>query len=90
MLDGNPAAVWRVEVYGRNGRCYVKGDPMFFRQHRNGVGADFVGDIAIGGDAICANDHGINFSQPHHCSGHVVGDERGRNAIFHQLPRCQT
>ena len=59
---------------------------MFFGQHGHAVSANLVGHIAIGGNAVGPHDHGFDLALAHHCSGHIVSDERGLNAVFHQLP----
>ena len=90
MLDRNLAAIRRFQVDGGEWRRHVEGNTVLFGQHRDRVGSNFVGDIAVGGDAISSHNDGIDLSLPHDRPCHIVRDERGGNMIFHQLPRCQT
>ena len=48
------------EIDRRDGRGDVERDAVLLRQHGDGVGADLVGDVAVGGDAIGADDHEID------------------------------
>ena len=89
LLDGNFAAVGRVQIYGRNRRGHVERDAVLFGQNGDRVGADFVGHVAVGGDAVGADYDGSDFALLHHGSGHVVGDYGRGNAVFHQLPGGQ-
>jgi len=41
---------------------------VLLRQHRNRVGANLIGDISVGGDAVRADDYSADFSLPHHCA----------------------
>ena len=47
----------RVEIDSGDGRCDVERNAVRFREDRDRVGADFVGDVAVGGDAVGADDH---------------------------------
>src|ERR1019366_7944529 len=86
LLDGNLAAVGRGEIDGGNRRGHVERDAVLFGQDGYGVSADFVGHVSVGGDAIRADYDGSDFALLHHGSGHVVGDDGGGDAVFHQLP----
>ena len=86
LLDGNLAAVGRGEIDGRNRRGYVERDAVLFGEDGYGVGADFVGHVSVGGDAVGAYYDGSDFALLHHGSGHVVGDDGGGDAVFHQFP----
>ena len=46
--------------------------------HREGVRADLVGHVAVGGDAIRAHEHDVDVT---------VGHERRRPSVHHQLVR---
>ncbi len=56
-------------------------------EHRHAVGADLVGDVAVGGNPIGADHHEIDLPELHHRRGHVVGDHGGVDAVPDQLPR---
>ena len=55
-------------------------------QHRHRIRADLVGDIAIGGNAIGADDDAVDFAAAHQMARHVVGDQRHRDTVLHQFP----
>src|ERR1700675_2578032 len=84
LLDWNFAAVGRGEIDGRSRRCDVERDTVFFRQDGYCVGADLVGHVSVGSDTISTDDDGSDFSLLHHDPSHVVGDDGGGDAIFHQ------
>src|SRR5258708_3151373 len=86
LFDGNVFAVGDREIEGGNGRGNVERDVVFFREDGNLVGADFVGGVAVGGDAVGAGDDGTDFSGFQKVAGHIVGDERERDAAFVELP----
>src|SRR5581483_9623102 len=86
LLDGNFAAIGCVNVNGREWGSHVERDAVFFGEHGNGVGADLVGNVAIGGNAVGADYDRADFSLLHDRSRHVVGDDGGGNAILHQFP----
>ena len=50
----------------------------------------FVGDIPIGGDAICADNHRFDFPGAHLAGGHVVAENGGGDVVMQQLPRSET
>jgi hypothetical protein len=53
------------------------------------VGADLVGRVAVGGDAVCADDDAVDLAALHDVPGHVVGDDGDGNLVLLQLPRGQ-
>ena len=59
---------------------------MFLCQHGKHVSADLVGDIAVSGDAIGADDNCADLTLLHHGTSHIVGNYGGRNTVLHQLP----
>ena len=89
LLDGNFAAVGRCEIDGRNRRGHVERNAVFFGQDGHRVGADLVGHVAVGGNAVSADDDGSDLALLHHRSRHVVGDDGRGNAVFHQFPGGQ-
>jgi len=62
VFDGDGVACENREIESRNGRCDVKGNVVFFGQDRDLVGADFIGSVAVGGDAIRAGNDGADIS----------------------------
>ena len=67
-------------------RCDVKRNLVFSREHGDHVRADLVCRIAVGSDAIGADDNRIDLSALHHVTSHVVGDHCHRNVVFRQFP----
>src|SRR6185312_2834445 len=86
LLDWYVIAVGSGEIDRGPRRGHVKGNAVLPRQHCHCVCTDFVGDIAISGNAVGADDYGANLALLHHGSGHVVGDYRCGNTILGQLP----
>ena len=74
------------EIERGDGRGHVERHVVFLGQHGDGVGADFVGDVAVGGDAVGADHHAADAAGLQEVAGHVVGDERGGNAVLLQFP----
>ena len=66
LLDGNLAAVGSCQVDRRNRRGHIERDAVFFRQDRDGIGADLVGHVAVGGDAVGADHDGADLALLHH------------------------
>src|SRR5215204_4630366 len=90
LFDGNLVAGGEREVNGRDGRGDVEGDVMLARQHRHHVGADLVGRVAVGGDAVGSDDDAVYLAPLHHVTGHVVGDDGDGNLVLLRLPRGET
>ncbi len=59
------------------------------RQDRHRVGADLVGDVAVGGGAVGAHDDAVDETRLHHVTDHVVGDQGRGDVLFLELPRRQ-
>ena len=55
---------------------------MAARHDREWIGADFIGDIAVGGGAIGADDHAIDAALAQNRGRHVVGDHSDGNLVF--------
>ena len=72
LLDGDVVSVFGGDVDGREGGGYVEGDAMLFGEDRYGVGADLVGGVAVGGDAVGSYDDGLDLALAHEGAGHVV------------------
>ncbi len=83
---GMRCAVGGVGVDGVEGSGDVEGDAVLFGEDGDGVGADLVGGVAVGGDAVCADDDGGDAALRHEVAGHVVADEGGGDVVFEQLP----
>ena len=77
------------EIDGRAGRRDVERDAVVGGGERLQVGADLVGDVPVGGDAVGADDHRIDLAVAHQEAGRVVGDEGAGNAVLVEFPGCQ-
>ena len=86
FFNGNLVPSFGGAVDGGPGSGDVKGDAVFFGQDGDRVGADLVGHVAVGGDAVCAHDHGLDAALAHEAGGHVVAEDGGGNAVGHQFP----
>ena len=75
-----------VEIDRRERRRDVERDAVLLGQHRHAVGADLVGDVAVGGDAIGADDDEVDRALAHQRAGHVVGDDRRVDAVLAPAP----
>ena len=87
LLDGNGSAIRGGEVDRGERRRHVERDAVLAREHGDGVGADLVGDVAVGRNAVGADDDEVDEPLAHQRSGHVVGDDGRRNAVAHEFPR---
>ena len=56
-------------------------------EHRHRVGADLVGGVAVGRDAVRAGHDQVHLAALHHEAGHHVGDQPVRDAFLDELPR---
>ncbi len=86
LFDGNLIAACEAQIEGRNGSGDIKRNAVFFGQHGDRIGADFVGDIAIGSDAVGAHHDATNSAGMQEVAGHVVGDQSGGDVIVLQFP----
>jgi len=85
-LNGNVGPRLRLEVDGGVRRSHVEGDVVRPRKDSHRIRADLVGHVAVGGNAIGADDAELNLSLAHEGTGHVIRDECDRNLILHQFP----
>ena len=63
------------EVDGGTGGAYVEGDAVVFCEDGDAGGADFVRRVAVGGDAVTADEDGVDPAVFHDGGCHVVADE---------------
>ena len=57
LLDGDAGAVGDGEVDGGLGTGHVEGHPVVLGEHGDLVGADLVGRVPVGHDAVSAHHH---------------------------------
>src|SRR5713226_5269885 len=86
FFDGDVLAIGNRKVERGDRRSDIKRHVVFFGEDSDLVSADFVGGVAVGGDAVGAGDNGSDLSGLEEVTGHVVGDERKRNAALLELP----
>src|SRR6266702_3237976 len=72
LFDGDEVAVRGGEVEGRPGGGDVVGNGVLLCEDGHAVGADLVGDVAVGGDAVGADDDGLDAALAHERGGQVV------------------
>jgi hypothetical protein len=90
LLDGDVVSVGGGEIDGGPGGGDVEGDAVFPGEDGDVIGADLVGDVSVGGDAVGADDDGLDLALAHEAGGHVVAEHGGGDAVVHQLPRSET
>src|ERR1019366_2211850 len=88
--DGNVIAVGDIEIESGNGRRHIERHAVFFGQHGHAVGADFIGDVSVGSDAVCAHHDAADAPGFKKVPGHVVGNQGGANAVSLQFPDGET
>ena len=62
---------------------------MGIGQNGNGVGADFVSGVSIGGDAIRPDDDSLHLTFPHYLGCHTIANQGRSDAPLRELPRGQ-
>ena len=63
------------EVNGGGGGADVEGDAVVFGENGDAGGADLVRDVAVGSDAVTADEDGVDPAVLHDGGCHVVADE---------------
>src|SRR5207253_9327180 len=82
LLDDDGRAGGDGGVDGRAGRRHVERDAVVAGEHGQPIGADLVGGIAVGGDAVGAGDDEVDEALLHHVGGRHVRDEPVGNALL--------
>src|SRR5207248_2305349 len=86
LLDGYLLARGEREVDRGDGRGDVEGNRVLARQHRDHVGADLVGRVAVGGDAVGPDDDAVHLALLQNVPGHAIGDDGDGYLVLVQLP----
>ncbi len=89
VFDGDVAAGWCGVVEGAGGGGNVQRYRVRVGGECHAIGADLVGDVTVGGDAIGADDHQIDGAAAQQRGGGAVGEDRDFDAGALQLPRRQ-
>src|SRR5690625_239811 len=89
LLDGHGGVVGQVEVQGAGGGGHHEAYAMVAGQHGQAIGADLVGRISVGGDAVGADDDPVHLSPGHQLGGGAVDAEGEGDALSLQLPGGQ-
>ena len=84
-----PSAVGQREVDSRKRAGHVERDSVTLRQHGQRVGPDLVRGVAVGRYPVGADDDQVDLAAAHQMTGGDIRDQRGRDAVLHQLPRRQ-
>ena len=75
LFDVDVGTCWGVHVNGGGGGADVEGDAIVSGEDGNGGGADFVRCVAVGGNAVTADEDGVDPAVFHDGGCHVVADE---------------
>src|SRR5436309_2455076 len=86
LLDGDGRAVRRGAVDRREGRRHVEGHLVAVGQHGHRVGADLVGGVAVGRDAVGAHHDAVHQPLRHEGAGAAVGHQPEGDAQALELP----
>jgi len=62
LFDGDVVTIGDGKIEGGDGRGNVKGNVIFFCEYGDLISADFVGGVAVGGNAIRSGDDGADFA----------------------------
>ena len=86
-LDRNVLPAFQVQVNGRGRHDWVEGYVILFGDHGELVRPDLIGDIAVGGDAIGADEHEVDLARLHKVACRIVRNQGHVDAALHQFPR---
>ena len=75
LFDVDVGTCWGVHVNGGGGGADIEGDAIVFGEDGDTRCADFVCDVAIGGDAVAADEDSVDPTVFHDGGCHVVADE---------------
>ena len=75
LFDVDVGAGWCVSVNGGGRGANVEGDAVVLGEDSDAGGADFVRDVAVGSDAVAADEDGVDPAVFHDGGCHVVTDE---------------
>src|SRR5699024_10136702 len=67
------------------GEGHIEGHPVVVGVDRHRVGADLVGEVAVGGHAVAPHHHQVDLPLGHQAGSHVVGDQGGGDVVVNQL-----
>ena len=75
LFDANVSAGGGVQIDGGGGGADVEGDAVVFGEDGDAGGADFIRDVAACGNAVTADEDGVDPAVLHDGGCHVVADE---------------
>ena len=75
LFDVDIGASGGVHVDCGGGGADVERDAVVFGEDGDAGGTNFVGDVAVGGDAVAADEYGVDPAVFHDGGSHVVADE---------------
>ena len=89
LLDRDRSAVRACEIDGRRGRRDVERDSVLLREDGQRIRADLVRDVSVRGDAVGADDDGLDGPAREEVPGHRVGDQLHGDPVAGELPGRQ-
>lgn len=87
LLDGNLNARSERQVESRNRRGDIERHSVLFRQNRERICADFIRDVSIRRDPVCADHYTSDPSRMEKVSRHIIRDDLHGNSVMLQFPR---
>ena len=90
LFDVDVGTCWGVHVNGGTGGADVEGDAVVFGEDGDTGGADFVRCVSIGGNAVAADEDGVDPAVFHDGGCHVVADEGDVHAGRTEFIRGET
>ena len=67
----------------------MKGDVVKLCKNSDRIGANFIGKVAIVGNAVGPKKYSVYLAAFHKRGCHVIADERVGDTIFFKLPSCE-
>ena len=90
LLDVDVGTCWGVHVDGGGGGADVEGDTVVFGEDGDAGGADLVGNVAVCGDAVTADEYGVDPAVFHDGGRHVVAYQGDVHAGGAEFVGCET
>src|SRR5947209_3627505 len=84
LFDRNRRTIWAANVESGDRRGDVERNSVRVGENGDGICSDLVRGVAVCGDAIRTDDHGVELPLLEEMAGHVVGDQRDVDAFLMQ------
>ena len=82
LFDGDVRAIRNLQIQRGERRRDVKRNIVVFRENSDGIGSNFVCDIAVGRDPVGSHNDSIDQTLTHERPGHVVGNDPHIDVVF--------